>query len=123
MRPRHLRSARWSRVTLTLPALSIALGLVLLVGAGVGVANLSHPKPTLPDVGCWLGFYEGEFVEGAGGTAIVLPDGSTQLVRWPSDWTLRNEGGAIAVYDRNGNFAVRTGTRVHLAGGMAPDGV
>jgi hypothetical protein len=98
--------------------------LVLLVLAGAGVAaNLSHPSPTLPDVGCYLSFYEGELVEDVAGPAIVLPGGHHQLVRWPSSWTLRHEGGGISVYDRTGHFTVRTGTRVHLPGGTAPDGV
>lgn len=67
--------------------------------------------------------HEGAFVADGAKTAIVLPDGRHQLVRWPGSWTLRQENGEIAVYDRNGNFAVRTGTRVHLPGGTAPDGL
>lgn len=112
------------RIPVSGAGLLIALGLVLLVAAGAGaVAIQSHPKPSLPDVGCYLDFYEGDFVADGAKTAIVWPDGHHQLVSWPKSWTLRSEDGAIAVYDRNGNFAVRTGTRVHLPGGTAPDGL
>jgi hypothetical protein len=77
----------------------------------------------LPDVGCYLDFYEGELVDDAAGPAIVMSGGRHELVRWPSRWTLRRSDGSTWVFDRTGNFVVRTGTRVHLPGGTAPDGL
>lgn len=97
---------------------------MLLGGVGVTLATSRlQPSPTLPDVGCYLDFIEGPLVEETGGLAIIWPDGHHQAVVFPGDWTLRNEGGQIAVYDRTGHFTVRAGTNVYLPGGTAPDGL
>jgi hypothetical protein len=113
------------RITRIAPLLSVALGVALLAVVGVSLAaNLSpQPKPTLPLVGCYLSFYEGELVNDSSlGPAIVTTNGQRQQVRWPGYWTVTRIGGEVVVTDRAGNLVVRTGTRVYLPGGTAPDG-
>lgn len=113
------------RIPRIAPLLSVALGLALLAVVGVSVAaNLSpQPKPTLPSVGCYLSFYRGELVNDPSlGPAIVETDGQRQQVKWPAYWTVTPTGGEVVVTDGAGNVVVRTGTRVYLPGGTAPDG-
>ena len=113
------------RIPRIAPLLSVALGLALLAVVGVSVAaNLSpQPKPTLPLVGCYLSFYQGELVNDPSlGPAIVETDGHRQQVKWPAYWTVTRTGGEVVVTDGAGNVVVRTGTRVYLPGGGAPDG-
>lgn len=113
------------RITRITPLLSIALGLVLSAVVGVSLAtNLSlQPKPTLPIAGCYLSFYQGELVNDPSlGPAIVQTGGHRQQVKWPGYWTVARSGGEVVVTDGAGNEVVRTGTRVYLPGGTAPDG-
>jgi hypothetical protein len=113
------------RITRIAPLLSVALGVALLAVVGVSLAaNLSpQPKPTLPLVGCYLSFYEGELVNDSSlGPAIFTTNGHRQQVRWPGYWTVTRIGGEVVVTDGAGNLVVRTGTRVYLPGGSAPDG-
>ena len=73
---------------------------------------------------CYLSFIEGELVaDPAAGTAIVGRNGGSAderfPVMWPAGWTGRRTASSdVAVLSPGGEVVVRTGTRVHLAGGF-----
>ena len=120
------------RVRLSLLQAVFLLVLTTGVVGGLAVVNRPSGAPVvlLTDAGssmqggCFLNFIEGELVtDPVAGTAIVGPNGGSTdgryPVMWPAGWTGRRTWFSnVEVLNPRGEVVVRTGTRVHLMGGV-----
>ena len=121
------------RVRLSRLQLAFLLAITLGLAGGVAVVNRPPGEPVtlLTDAadsamhgGCFLSFIEGELVtDPETGTAIIGRNGGNTDVRypvmWPAGWTGRQTWFSnVEVLDPRGEVVVRTGTRVHLMGGV-----
>ena len=121
------------RARLSRPLVAFMLALaVAVVGGGLALVNRTPGVPVAlltidaadPMNGaCFLSFIEGELVtDPVSGTAIIGRNGGEPdrfPVMWPAGWTGRRTVlSEVEVLDPTGKVAARTGTRVHLAGGV-----
>lgn len=92
----------------------------LVLGLAIASAGCGSPAPSpsgfgsLGTVGCYPSYIEGDLVGDQGqGTAI-----DTTPIVWPKGYTVRPSGPEREVLDETGHVVARTGTRVHLGGGL-----
>jgi hypothetical protein len=72
---------------------------------------------------CNTALAQGTLVAHGKDLALQAPTGETNVVVWPSGYSVREDNGSLALADRFGSVKARAGDRIGVAGGFGVDNV